>query len=154
MESFVVNTMQAADVKFLGISLLSPGFRFFLGLGIVFCQVVIIMAVALDRVGDTVRDVIKPIVRLFPLAAFLSVSYNTFSPIIFSVMPNSMAQAAGEPQVSLAQAVNSPAFSEGILLTLATMMLFLIASSVLRNKQESNRVRELEAHIRRLKRNM
>ncbi|MDM8521236.1 hypothetical protein QUF64_14415 [Anaerolineales bacterium HSG6] len=112
------------------------------------------MAIALDRVGDTVRDVIKPVVRLFPLVAFLSVSYNTFAPIIFSVMPNSMAQVAGEPQVSLAEAVNGPAFSEGILLTLATMMLFLIASSVLNDNRESNRVRQLETQIKRLKRNM
>jgi hypothetical protein len=155
MESFVVNFMQAADVKVLGISMLDPGFRLFLALGIVFCQLVIIMVAMLDRVGDTIRDVIKPIFRLLPLMAFVTVSYNTFAPIVFSMLPETAAQVAGQsPNYNFAQAVYAPEFSTKIMLTVVTMVLFLITSSTLSDTRDSARVRQLEAQIKRLKRDL
>lgn len=157
LEGFVVNYVGAADVRIMGISLLSNGFRGFLGLAIVFCEIGIILYSMLDRVGDAIRDVIKPLLRLLPLGAFLSTSYDTFSPLVYSILPVEVSAAMGEPSyenLNFAQSVNTPAFSEGILLTLFTMLLFIITSGALSKTRDSSRIGELEAQVRRYRKEL
>lgn len=157
LEGFVVNYFNAADVRILGISLLSNGFRGFIGLAIVFCEIGIILYSMLDKVGDAIRDVIKPLLRLLPLGAFLSTSYDTFSPLVLSVLPAEVAAAIGEPSyenLNFAQVVNTPAFSEGILLTLFTMGLFVFTSKTLSETRDSAQVRELRAEIKRYRKEL
>lgn len=156
MESFVVNYLQAADLKILGISVLSPNFKLFLAVGILFCEFAIIMYSILDHVGNTIRDVIKPLVRILPLGAFLTTTYNTFSPLIFSNLPNEVGQTMGPTgyqTYSVAQAVNSGRFAEGILLTLGTMFLFVLASTAL-GERDSAQVKQLMAENRRYKKEL
>jgi len=157
MESYIVNYMGKADVRIMGVSLLSNGVQAFLGIAILFCQFAIILFSMLDRVGETIRDIIKPLIRIIPLWAFISVSYSTFSPLFFSLFPPNVAMAMGVPtyeNFSFAQAVNQQTFSEGILVMSFTMLLFVIATAALRDKRDTARVKQLEAQIRRLKRSM
>ncbi|GEM_PF-1905422 len=153
MESFIVNYLGYADVRVLGISLLSPGMQVFLGIGIIFCEFAIIMFAMLDHVGNTIKEVIKPLVKVIPLLAFGTATYRTFSPIAFNLMPQPVAQAMGGPtyNVSIAQAVSSGSFNEGILLTLATMLLFILAVAALKERSESPEGQKSKTQITNIK---
>jgi hypothetical protein len=138
-------------LRYLGISLLSPEFRAFLGLGIVFFEFAIILFSMLDRVVDTIRETIKPLARLIPLVAFLISSYQTFAPLFL----NSVAIEDAGPAVQtnyLFSVVNDSDFSAGILLTLFTMILFLLANRAL--KSESDEVKALRAEVAKYRRLM
>ena len=43
-----------------------------LGVAILFCQFAVILFSMLDPIGDTIKALIKPLFRLFPLLAFLA----------------------------------------------------------------------------------
>lgn len=147
------SAMGAEDlrIRYLGISLLSPEFRVFLGLGIVFLEFAVILFSMLDRIVDTVRETIKPLARLIPLVAFLTASYQTFAPIL----RNSVIIEDAGPAVQtnyLFNVVNDSGFRAGILLTLFTMILFLLANRALRS--ESDEVKALRAELAKYRRLM
>lgn len=150
-----VNAVGARDLSVqylgvdLGISVLSPTFRAFLGLGIVFFEFAIILFSMLDRIVDTVRETIKPLARLIPLIAFLIASYQTFAPFLL----NSVTVEDAGPAIQtneLFEVVNSSGFSAGILLTLFTMILFLLANRALRS--ENAEVKALRAEVAKYRR--
>jgi hypothetical protein len=123
-----------------------------LGVGILFCQFGIIIVSMLDRIGDTVKAIIKPLIRLVPLSAFLTAIWQTYSPVMFSLLPSGVAQAFGAAKVDsyMAQAVSDGSFSSGVLWTLVTMLLFVITTRVLGQSADSDRVRDLRAQVRSL----
>jgi len=149
LENFVVNGLGSADIQILGVSVLSDGFRAVLAMGIVFCELAVIAFYMLDRVSDAIRDIIKPLIRLIPLSLFVTTSYNTLSPIVFSLLPATVSNAFGVTQsFQFTAAVHNSSFSEGILTTVATMILFLITTTALSDRKESVRVKQLEAQVK------
>ena len=138
-----------ATIQDFQISLSLPALRAFLGSGIVFFEFIIIVFSVLDRVLDTIRALIKPIAVLVPLGAFLVSAYKTFEPIINTVLPKPY--GAGEP-AAIAGAVDSPAFSTNVLLTFATMVVYLITTYFLR--EESKEVKALKAENAKLRRQL
>jgi hypothetical protein len=136
-------------LRFIGFSLLSPEFRVFLGIGIAALEFGIILFSMLDRIVETIRETIKPLARLVPLGAFLISSYQTFVPIFLNVVTLSDAGPAVRTDYFF-EVINNNRFSEGILLTLFTMVLFLIANRALRS--ESDEVKALRAELARYRR--
>ena len=134
-----------------GISL--SAVRVFLGIGIAFCEMAIIALSMLDRIGDTIKETIRPLMRLIPLGAFLTAIWNTFSPIIFSLLPAGVAQAFGTAKNEgyITQAVNNGTFSEGVILTLATMLFFILTTYALGRHRDSAEVRALRAELAKYK---
>jgi hypothetical protein len=140
---------QDAQIKYLEIPLSSPQIRIFLGLGTVFLEFAIILFSMLDRIVDTIRETIKPLARLIPLGAFLISIYQTFAPLL----TNSVSMEGAGPAVrtsNLVNIVNDNSFSEGILLTVFTMLLFLVADRALRS--ESEEVKALKAELAKYRR--
>jgi hypothetical protein len=123
-----------------------------LGVGILFCQFGIIIFSMLDRISDTVKAIIKPLVRLVPLSAFLTAIWQTYSPVMFSLLPGGVAQAFGAARVDnyMAQAVSDGSFSTGVLWTLGTMLLFMVTTRALGQPRDSEQVKYLRAQVKSL----
>lgn len=145
---------QQGDVRILGLlsltSLTSPEFKVFLGGGIVFLEFVIILFSMLDRIVDTIKEIIRPVAKLIPLGAFLTAIYQTFKPIVESLLPQEVVGAAGNNPGYIAQAVRDGSLTTGILLTLGTMILFILAGRALRPENEE--VKKLQAELARTRR--
>ncbi len=156
MESFVVNYLQAADIKILGISLLSSGVQAFLGIGIIFCELGIVIFSMLDPVGNTIKEAIKPLVKMTFLSVFLKAIYDTFSPIAFSLLPTKVALVMGATSndYSITEAVNNGSFNQNILFTLGAMILFIVTTSALREHGETRKIQVLEAKIKSLQKSL
>lgn len=154
LESFAVNIMEASDVRILGYSILTPEFRGFLGIGAIFCEVVIISLALLDRIGETIMAAIKPIARLIPLGVFIGSAWKTLSPIVLNLLPPNVAAATGFVQdpAYISTAVTTGGLADGILLTLGTMLLFAITTYALDKRQESTQIRNLKREVERLRR--
>jgi len=160
LEPFLTNVMQAQDVSIMGISLLGPGFQAFLGLGIVLVEFLIFFFTFLDRIGDTIKAVLKPLVSLLPLLAFVASVQRTFMPFFLSILPDDMAArlggAAGVPQDEsyIATAVTDGSFTINVLLTVVTMLLFALISYAMANSTgnlaEVRRLREENAKMRKM----
>jgi hypothetical protein len=133
---------------------MDQGVRFFLGFAIIFCEFAIILFAMLDRIGDTIKEIIKPMVRLLPLGAFMTTIYHTFSPLAFSLLPPWVAEMFGEPRMSVNSAMESSINNTSILLTIATMFLFLLATKALSEPRETAEVKALKAQIARYKKEL
>ena len=142
-----LNTYMGGDVQILGTSLKSPAVQVFLGGGIVFLEFIIILFSMLDRIVDTIKEVIRPVAKLIPLGAFLTAIYQTFEPIVKSFFPQQIVGAAGNNPGYIVQAVNDGSLTRGILLTLGTMILFILAGRALR--PDNAEVRKLQAELAR-----
>ncbi len=123
-----------------------------LGIGILFCQVAIILFAMLDRIGFAVRAVIVPLLRLVPLIAFLTSIWKTYSPILFSLLPDRVAEVFGAAKVDnyMAQAVSDGTFMRGVIITLFTMLLFVLFTYALR-PGDSPQVKQLKAENAKLR---
>jgi hypothetical protein len=147
LEPFLVNVIHATDVRIVGISLTGTGFRAFLGFGVVFLEFALIVFALLDRVGETIKAVLKPLASLLPLVGFIFSSYQTFAPIFASLLPRSLATQAGIAQNEnyLAQAVNDGTFTRNVVVTVVMMLLFVLTTLAL------SRPGDVSAEIRRLR---
>jgi len=127
-----------------------PQIQVILASSIAFLQFAIVVFSLLDRIADTFKFIIKPIAVLLPLAAFLLSSIRTFGPILAGILPGAMLDAAGaNTDVSVATWVTSPDFAAGVLITLGTMLLFLVTYKAL--TAESAEVKALRAELARTK---
>ena len=124
-------------------SLKDKNVEIFLGGAIAFLEFAVILFSMLHRIADTIREIIKPIARLVPLGGFLASIYMTFKPIADNIF-------SGGDSASVAAIVDSGSFSFGILLTLGTMLLFLVANRIL--GEESAEVRALRAELAKYRR--
>ncbi len=134
LETYAQNVMQASDIRILGISLLSSEFRAFLGIGVLFLEFAVILFSMLDRIGDTIREIIRLAARLLPFGLFLTSIWKTFAPVLQALLPNEILGQIGmasENPAPLTQVVTGDGFSEGVLLTLGTMALFIITTYAL-----------------------
>ena len=127
-----------------------PQIQVILGSAIAFFQFAIVVFSLLDRIADTFKFIIKPIAVLLPLAAFLLSSLRTFAPILATFIPDAVLEAAGaNTDASVASWVTSPEFAAGVLITLGTMLLFLVTYKAL--TAESPEVKALRAELARTK---
>jgi len=120
------------------------GARVVLVLGIVFCEFVIIFLSVFDRILDTVKMLIRPILTTVPLATFLYSTYQTFVPIVRNLIP----VQGGDP-VKIAEVVSDPAFDSRILITIGAMLFYLAVSRVFGG--EHAEIQKLRAENQKLK---
>lgn len=125
-----------------------------MGIGVLFCEFVIILFSMLDRIGDTLRESIKPLVRLFPFGLFIITAWNIFSPIILALLPVGVATAMNEPQMELAQAISSASSTPKLLLSLGAMFLFMLTNYALGRSPENPEVRALRAENEKLRKEL
>ena len=123
-----------------------------LGVAILFCQLAIILFSMLDRIGFAILAIIKPLLRLVPVLAFLTTVWNTYSPIIFNLLPDRFAEIFGVSTTDdyLAQSIADGSFTRGVILTIVTMLFFVIVSYALR-PSDSPEVRQLKAENAKLR---
>lgn len=134
------------DIEVMGTvvgSLDDKNVEIFLGSAIAFLEFAIILFAMLHRIADTIREIIKPIARLVPLGAFVASIYTTFKPIVENIL-------FANDGTAVASVVDSSSFTIGILLTLGTMLLFLMANRIL--GEESAEVRALRAELAKYRR--
>jgi hypothetical protein len=136
-EPLVNSVFHARDVKMFGVSLLSPEFRTLLGIGIAICEMGIVLLSIFGRIGDAISDIVRPLLRVAPLVAFFTVFFKTFKPILTRFFPSLF--GSPETEVSIAQAVNNSSFNEGVLLTVAALVLFMFTNGVLSRWRRSVR---------------
>lgn len=135
LEPAARTALRYKDIKVLGVSLLTTDFRTFLGAGIAFCELVIIISSA--RIMATMANIIKVLqdfLRLLPLSAFCLAAYKTFWPIINNeIIPASIAKRFGITQnpAYAAQSIDSRSFTHGVLVTLITLLFFAATNKYL-----------------------
>ncbi len=117
----------------------------------------------LDRIGETIKAVLKPLLSLVPLVGFISAVKETFTPIFLSVLPDNLALEFGGATITadagiaqnenyLAAAVADGSFTTNVLLTVGTMLLFALTSHLMiRPAGSSEEVKKLRADNDRLR---
>ncbi|MCB0193916.1 MAG: hypothetical protein KDJ65_18340 [Anaerolineae bacterium] len=146
---FLPQILGGTQIEVMGVpvaSLDNPNLHILLGAAVVFLQFAIIMFSMLGQIGDTIRETIKPVARLFLLGAFLASAYYMFEPIIAPLF-------FGQQAPNMAAVVSDDTLKIGIMLTLGTMILFLMANRNLRTESEEIKAlkRELARYRRALK---
>jgi len=123
-----------------------------LGVAILFCQLAIILFSMLDRIGFAILAIVKPLLRLVPLIAFLTTVWKTYSPIVFNLLPDRFAEIFGVSTADgyLSQSISDGTFMLGVILTIVTMLVFVLVSYALR-PGDSPQVRQLKAENAKLK---
>jgi hypothetical protein len=144
--STVNNDILLTTIRDQQILLSKAGVRTFLGGGIVFFELIIIILSVFDRIMDTIKATVRPVAVLVPLVAFLYSVYQTFRPVILSLLP---AEVGGGDVTYIAQVVNDPAFNQNVLSTFALMVLFLVFAGILGG--DDAEVKRLKAEVQRLK---
>jgi hypothetical protein len=139
-----------ASVTQAGISMTT--LQILLGVGILICQMAIILFSMLDRIGYAIRAIVVPLIRLIPLLAFLTSVWKTYSPIIFNLLPPSFGEVFGvtTSEGYMVQAVSDGTFSRGVIITLITMIIFVIASFALRPR-DSAQIKALKSENAKLR---
>ena len=157
LRPFVTSVLQAQDVSIMGVSVFDTGMQVFLALGIIFLEFAIIFFSLLDRIGDTIKSVLKPLASLIPLGLFVSYVQRTFTPIFLSVFPQRTSLEIGGAQITaeagmtasdsyITAAISSGEFTSNVLLTVAFMGLFaLISSAISQPRNFSTELRRLRA---------
>jgi hypothetical protein len=120
------------------------GARVVLVLGIIFCEFVIIFLSVFDRILDTIKMLIRPILTTVPLATFLYSTYQTFVPIIRNLIP----VQGGDP-IKIADVVRDPAFDSRVLITIGAMLFYLAIAKVFGGSDAE--LKKLRAENQRLK---
>jgi hypothetical protein len=144
------NTTLLAALNDLGIT--TDELQVLLGVAILFCQLGIIMFSMLDRIGFAILAIIKPLLRLVPLIAFLTTVWKTYSPIVFNLLPERFSEIFGVSTTDgyLAQSISDGTFMLGVILTIVTMLVFILVSYALR-PGDSPQIRQLKAENAKLK---
>lgn len=126
-----------------------PGLRAFLGIGAVFFEFLIIVMSMFDRVLDTIKVIIKPLTVVVPLIAFVYSAYQTFEPVVRTLLPTEISGASTNDLVSI---VSSSDFNQKVLITFAFMVLYLIFSRLF--VTDNAELKALRAENQRLKRKL
>ena len=123
-----------------------------LGVAILFCQLAIILFSMLDRIGFAILAIVKPLLRLVPVLAFLTTVWKTYSPLVFNLLPDRFSEIFGVSTTDdyLAQSIADGSFTRGVILTIVTMLFFVIVSYALR-PSDSPQVRQLKAENAKLR---
>ena len=155
------NILGLFDIKIFDISIVSTNnssgltpetLQNLLGLGVVFSEFVIVLISMLDRVGETLRDIIKPLFRLIPFGVFMFSMWKAFSPIVFKLLPVTIAESVG---VATTNTDITQTISQEIILTsLVAMVLFVIAHNALGVQRESEEAKKLRAENARLRKEL
>ena len=163
LRPFTTTVLQAQDVQIMGVSIFGMGFQVFLAIGIVFLEFVIIFVSLLDRIGETIKAVLKPLLSLLPLGFFVSAVQKTFTPIFLSVLPDNLALQFGGVSIAadagmaqnenyIAAAVADGSFATNVLLTVVTMLFFAVISYfTVKPRDFSGEVKRLRAENARFK---
>jgi len=124
-----------------------------LGVAILFCQIAIILFSMLDRIGFAILSIVKPLLRLVPVLAFLTTVWKTYSPILFNLLPDRFSEIFGVSTTDdyLAQSIADGSFTRGVIYTIVLMLFIVIFSHALR-PGDSPQVRQLKAENAKLKR--
>ena len=97
--SQTIGELAGVQVNVMGISLQqisqSTNIQAFLGIGIVLLEFGIVLFSMLDRIADTIKEIIKPVARLIPLVAFLAASYQTFAPLVTGLLSPTLISGEG-----------------------------------------------------------
>lgn len=142
----------SAAISDVGIS--ANNLRALFGIGLVFSELAIIALSMLDRIGDTIKETLRPLARLVPLLVFLTSVWDTYSPLLLSLLPASVAEWFGRPEYasySIAQAVEGSDFTYGVILTLVTMLFFVVVNYALGRPKDNAELRRLRAEVARYK---
>jgi hypothetical protein len=139
-----------ATVQNNDVFLSSAGIRVFLVGGILFFEFVIIVLSLFDRMINTIRVIIRPLITLIPLSAFLYSAYETFYPILRTLLPIGGEADAGR----IAEIVNNPGFNSDVLQTIGTMLLYLIVAKIIgRGVVDASEARAMRAELQRYRKN-
>jgi hypothetical protein len=136
-EPLATNVFQASDVRILGVSLLGEEVHTVLGIAIAICELGIVMFSMLGRIRDTIDDLLRPLLRFVPLAGFFYAFFDTFRPILSRFFPGLF--GSPDPNTSIAQAISQDTFSEGVLLTVGALVLFLMTNRFLKTPERTVR---------------
>lgn len=120
--------------------------RIWLGAGVVFSELVIVVLSVFDKIVDALKAVIKPLFILLPLVVFVDRFIKIFGPIIRSFLPASL---GGGGAIEIASTVNSPNFETNVWATLGAMVFFLIMARIFGG--DSREIERLRREIRRLR---
>jgi hypothetical protein len=144
------STTLLAALNDLGIT--TDELQVLLGVAILFCQLAIILFSMLDRIGFAIIAIVKPLLRLIPLIAFLTTVWKTYSPIVFNLLPERFSEIFGISTTDgyLSQSIADGSFMLGVILTIVTMLLFVLVSYALR-PGDSPQVRQLKAENAKLR---
>lgn len=136
-EPLINSVFNARDVKVFGVSFVGQQVHTFLGIAIVICEIAIVLFSMLGRMRDTLDDILRPFLRFAPLYAFFEVFRRSFRPILTRYFP--FLFGSPEQEASIAQAVSSNAFTEGVLLSVGALILFIITNNFLSKWRRSVR---------------
>ena len=139
LEPAAQHAWDVTDIKVLGFSLLSPEFRTFLGVGIAFCELVLIFSATsiLSMLGNVI-GVLKGVLKLIPLLAFCFAAYRAFWPIVTNeIVPAPMAKTFGitQSEAYLTKTANSNSFTQAVTWTLVTLLFFAITNQAAKPKK-------------------
>ena len=123
-----------------------------LGVAILFCQLAIILFSMLDRIGPALLALVKPLLRLIPLIAFLTTVWKTYSPIVFNLLPDRFAEIFGVSTADgyLSQSISDGTFMLGVILTIVTMLFFVLVNFAVQSG-DTAQVRQLKAENAKLR---
>jgi hypothetical protein len=144
------NTTLLAALNSLGIT--SDELQVLLGVAILFCQLAIILFSMLDRIGFAILSIVRPLIRLIPLIAFLTTVWKTYSPIVFNLLPERFAEVFGVNTTEgyLSQSISDGTFMLGVILTIVTMLFFILVNFAVR-PGDTAQVRQLKAENAKLR---
>ena len=119
--------------------------RVLLAGGSVFFQFIIIVRVMSDRIFDSLRVLIRPLIMLVPISVFVLSAFRTFEPIIRSLLPPEL---GGENPDYIASVANSETLARSVLITFGAMLFYLVLSAIM-GDNSSAEIRNLRAELRR-----
>ena len=134
-----------ATLRGFQISVSISSLRVFLAAGSVFFEFIIIIQAMFDRILDSLKALIRPLIMLVPISAFLVSAYDTFEPVVRSLLP---VEFGGANPDYIATAASNDTLARSVLFTFGAMLLYLLLSSVIGGGSVAE-VRALRAELRR-----
>jgi hypothetical protein len=137
LESIGQKLFGVKNVWIFGVSLFGPGVQDLLGLGVLVCEVIIILT--FTNVLKAIRDIfgfLKNSLRVLPLLVFVLTIYKTFGPLLSNVFVAPAAQVFG---FSTRNPYRVQAISvQDIMLTLTAMLFVVIINWIFNPKPKSD----------------
>lgn len=138
------DSVALAQVAGMQISLSLSALRVFLAAGAVFTQFVIVLSM-FDTVLDALKLIIRPLLMLVPIIVFLFTAYNTFEPIVRSLLP---AEVGGADSAYIANLADNE-LPRTLLYMFGAIIFFWLMSGVLYSRSAAAEVERLRAELRR-----
>ena len=127
------------------ISVSIAALRVFLAAGAVFFEFVIIIQAMSDRIFDTLKALIRPLIMIIPISVFFSAVYKTFEPVIRSLLP---LEFGGTNPNYIATAADNGILVRNVLITFGAMLLYILFNTIL-GGGTSAEVKTLQAELKR-----